>query len=534
MQSGADSRLDEAPSPGLPIVDRRFALGAFLALTGACVVLWAIGWILRDWVSAWPRFSDDAYYYLVIAQNAVAGHGFTMDRISPTNGFHPLWMWTLLPVVKVAGGDIHALLLTVQALCVLLFACAGGILCGLARTRAGAAPAYLVGLMLMFPRIENSALSGLESALVLLLLVLLIAELLRGGALWSAEPRQADARVGGLVGLLLLGRLDSVFLASSLAVYVLVHGLWRGEGAFGTRLWRVVRKELALFWPTLVLVIPYLVSNQLAFGRMMPVSGALKTSFPVAGWSPHHLNVEHLGLLALAVGGCAIELWRGRGRDPLVRLLALFAAGMTAHALYTVLYMRWAVMIWHFITFVPVGALALALLARDVVPRLSRRTVIAALALLTLLQAGALAISLSNLGRTWTVAAHEAGLWVAANLPDDALLAMKDSGIFSYYAQRRVMNLDGLANSFEYARTVCEGRVDDFLQRHGVQYVAQHSVPAAVQTGDYEVFERVYHCRLRGGVDSSLRLRREREVFRSRPYLDSTGRPDQLVIWRID
>ena len=72
----------------------------------------------------------------------------------------------------------------------------------------------------------------------------------------------------------------------------------QGEGTFGARLARTLRKELALFWPTLVLVVPYLVSNQLAFGRMMPISGALKTSFPVAGWTPRHMNVEHLGLLA--------------------------------------------------------------------------------------------------------------------------------------------------------------------------------------------------------------------------------------------
>jgi hypothetical protein len=246
------------------------------------------------------------------------------------------------------------------------------------------------------------------------------------------------------------------------------------------------------------------------------------------------MNVEHAGLLALAIAGSGIELWRGRGRDPLVRLLALLTLGMVAHALYTVVYMRWAVMSWHFITFVPVGALVLALLARDVFERFSLGAVRAALVALTLLQVGALAFSLSNLARTFTVAGHEAGEWVAANLPEDALLGMKDSGIFSYFAQRRVMNLDGLANSFEYAETVCEGRLEDFLRKHGVQYIAQHSVPERVGAGEYEVFTQVYSCNLPGGVDSALNLRREREVFRSTPYVNQRGIADQLLIWRID
>jgi hypothetical protein len=135
MPRAADSKLEPTLLPVSPVVDRRFALLAALALAAVCVVLWLLGWSLRGWISAWPRFTDDAYYYLVIARNAAAGHGFTMDQLSPTNGFHPLWMWTLLPVVWLVGSDPDVLLLTVQALTVALFACMGGLLCGVLRPR---------------------------------------------------------------------------------------------------------------------------------------------------------------------------------------------------------------------------------------------------------------------------------------------------------------------------------------------------------------------------------------------------------------
>ncbi len=533
MQGAVDSKLDRARPLVSPVVDRRFAFAAGLALAAVCVVLWLAGWHLRGWISAWPRFADDAYYYLVIAQNVAAGYGFTMDRLSPTNGFHPLWLWTLVPIVWLLGSDRDVLLLVVQGLCVALFACAGGLLCGLVRARVGLVPALLVALLLLFPRIENAVLSGLESALVLLILVLLIVEELRTGALSNTEPRAGDLRTGVLVGLLLLARLDSVFIGVTLATYVFVHGLASREGSVGARFARIARKELALFWPTVALVVPYLVWNLVAFRHLMPISGTLKTTFPVAGFTPTLLNFEHWVLLSLAIAGAGREAWRGHGRDPLVRLVALLAVGMSIHALYTIVYMSWGVLSWHFVTFVPAGALGGALLARAAVERVPRRIVVAGLGGLVLLQFGALAKSLSNLDQTFTIAGREAGEWVAENLPADAVLSMKDSGIFSYFAERRVMNLDGLANSFEYANTVCRGGLEEFLRSRGVEYVAQHSVTAAVRSGTYETFTQVYTCRLPDGQNDELALRRDLEVYRGSTYANDRGRSDQLLIWRL-
>ena len=533
MQGSTDSKRDRVHALPSPVVDGRFALAAAGALATTCVVLWLAGWQTRGWISAWPRFADDAYYYLVIARNAAAGHGFSMDQLSPTNGFQPLWMWTLVPIAWLAGSDPNVLLLVVQALCVAIFAGAGGLLCGLVRARLGLVPALLAGLLLLFPRLENVALSGLESSLVILVLLALSVEILRSGALSSTEPRAADARTGALVGLLMLARLDSVFIGLTLAVYVAARGLAHGDGWFTARLSRTVRKELALFWPAVALVTPYLAWNQLAFGHLMPISGTLKTSFPEAGFTPTNLNIEHAALFLLALGAVGREIWRGNGRDPLVNLLALLSIGLALHALYTVVYMRWAVFAWHFAALIPVGALGAALLARDAAERLSHAVVVAALALLTLAQVGALALSISHLDETFTIGAREGGEWVAANLPPDAVLAMKDSGIFSYFAERRVMNLDGVANSFEFADATCQGRLEEFARGHGVEYVAQHSVPPSVRSGAYETYTQVYPCHLPGGHDSELVLRRDLEVYRGTPYKTNGGHPDQLLIWRL-
>lgn len=49
--------------------------------------------------------ADDAYYYFEIARNAAAGQGVTFDGLAPTNGFHPLWGWLLVPVYWLFPAD---------------------------------------------------------------------------------------------------------------------------------------------------------------------------------------------------------------------------------------------------------------------------------------------------------------------------------------------------------------------------------------------------------------------------------------------
>lgn len=533
MRGRVDSSLDRGPAGRPPVLDGRFAVAAAFAFAAICFVLWLVGWRTRGWISAWPALQDDGYYYLVIARNAAGGHGFSMDQLSPTNGFQPLWMFLLVPLAWLIGSDPAVFLGTIQGLCVALFAAAGGLVCGLVRAQLGLVPALIAGILLLLPRYLNVALSGLESGPLLVILSALIVEMLHSRAIWENEPRLADARLGALVGLLMLARLDSVFIGASLAGGVAWRGLAHGAGDLATRFSRTVRKELALFWPAVALLAPYLAWNAIAFGHLMPISGALKTSFPEAGFMPGHLRPEFAALLALALGAVAWEGWRGNGRDPLVRTLAVLSAGLALHALYTVVYMHWAVFNWHFAALIPVGVLGAAVLAREVGRRLPRALVTAGVALLAVLQIAALGVSLSRLARTFTVAGREGGEWVDANLPPEAVLAMKDSGTFSYFAQRRVMNLDGVANSFEFANAVCQGRLEEFARARGVEYLVQHSVPRAVREGAYETFVQRYPCHLPGGRDSQLVLRKELEVFRGAPYTSDAGEEDQLLIWRL-
>lgn len=507
-----------------------FALRAGGALLAICLGLWLAGWKAQGSATAWPRFEDDAYYYLAIARNAASGHGFTADGLSPTNGFQPLWMWLLVPLAWLTSGDTTLLLGAAHLLVVVIFCATGALLCALLRARFGLAAAFAGCALLFVPPFQNVLVSGMESGLAVGVFVLLLRELLASGVLEAREARPGDWRTGLLLGLLLLARLDSVFVAIALGG-TLAALQWAGSpGSPSTRAAAALRKGWAVFWPAAALVAPYLAWNEASFGHLVPISGVLKTNLAAPGFAPGNLSPAYWGLVALS-GASLVALPLAPPRVGAV--LAALVAGLGLQTVHTVVFMHWAVFAWHFALFVPIAALAVALLARaglDRLPAGARPWLGAALAAALVL---AEASSIARLQLAFMGAAGDAGRWVARNLPADAVLAMKDSGAFGYFAERRVMNLDGVVNSFEYQETLCRGGLAAFLRHHGVAYVCQHAVPPEVRSGSYASFVQRYPCHLPGGGGSELTLEREREVYRGSAYRNYQGQEDQVVIWRI-
>ena len=45
----------------------------------------------------------------VVARHMAAGHGSTFDGVEPTNGYHPLWLWLLVPVQRLVADPIASM-----------------------------------------------------------------------------------------------------------------------------------------------------------------------------------------------------------------------------------------------------------------------------------------------------------------------------------------------------------------------------------------------------------------------------------------
>jgi hypothetical protein len=244
---------------------------------------------------------DDAPFYAVISNNMAHGFGSTFDRISLTNGYHPLWMlmlsgylWLLKPFADTLQGDPQ---ITLKLLMIFQTAL------------------YLISLWLcidiinrLVPNISLAALAVLVTAYafalkqaflmetgISLLLMLVIIRVLLG------STAHRELKLSFLFGLWILARLDQAIPVALIGVYV-AGSQAKDPGEFLKTL-----LKLGAF-PALVLA-AYLASNLLIFGQPYTTSSLVK-SRPVSAslsaiWSslasPIHSQNPRAAILFLSV-----------------------------------------------------------------------------------------------------------------------------------------------------------------------------------------------------------------------------------------
>ena len=442
-------------------------------------------------------FDDDAYYYFEVARSLVSGQGSSFDGLLATNGYHPLWLLALLPVFALAAGKLPALL-AVKCLGAALFAATVALFYVFGR-RLGREIELACALpILVFCR--DLWLSGMETALLLPLLVLAAGESVSAGVF-----TRPDSRLGLTAAALaaaLLARLDLVFFVAlvSVAGGSLPPGL-----AFRQRLERIAR----LAWPASAALLLYMALNLVVFGTASPVSGQAKSlggpfwndqvfvgylqARPVLGPLFDRLPVAALWLVfllpALGLGIYAVrrrapEVWRGA-----TILLGLLLAANLLQLLYYAVFSSWPLWRWYHY-YLPISlALSIAMLAGLALARLPA-TLRGRLAIgLPFLIAAGLAAKLgaSFLHQQKLSPADDANYKIQARaaaerlnreLPPDAVLAMGDrAGAFGYFLDRPLVQVEGLVASPEFLEALAAGEVHPLLERLSVDYVVYSGGP---------------------------------------------------------
>lgn len=226
------------------------------------------------------RLPDDALYYFTIAKQFALGHGISFDGVTPTNGFHPLWLVVMLPLafVKLAPWAFINTLLTFQTLLDILNI---WLIIRLVLQLIDAVEAQLRSRALLIAVISyalNAAvivrgINGLETTLasfVLLLWLSLYCSLYRDGlsarvfSMQGTTEKRALLRFGLLNGLLFLARTDfAIIELVSVVVLLLLH---RREVCV---LWRAIGVSALI---ALMVVLPWLIWNWVTFGSIVQVS----------------------------------------------------------------------------------------------------------------------------------------------------------------------------------------------------------------------------------------------------------------------
>jgi GNAT superfamily N-acetyltransferase len=443
--------------------------------------------------------TDDSFFYLQVARNIVAGHGSTFNTVTPTNGYHPLWMGVCVVAEAVARGDRDLVLRIVFAIQAAL--AAGALLLFRSAARSLGISSWLVSVPILAAYFLTGQ-YGSEAHINGLMLILAIVRLIRQV---QAPSRRNEILLGIALGLAFLARLDNLFFvvaATATAAWAASAAPRATATAATARATATAEPQsasprsrlVALAWiatPALALALPYLIWNRLEFGHFVPISGAIKSTFPEL--RPDLRNLGTLGFITFVTalaGAAALTL----PRTPRLRRLVLgpLATGVIAHALYVVVYTdhntHWS---WYYVAGVILLAFLAAIAADALTQRLPRRlatvaTVLAIVAITTwgiargwARHANADAASHNQLViqflpptpyDRWTV---QFARWMEAHLPPHAgILVFDYPGALAYYTTLRIVPADGLMSDFQtdvdlrregLGRWLAERRIDYYL-----------------------------------------------------------------------
>ena len=436
---------------------------------------------------------DDAFYYFEIARNLAAGKFSTFDGgITRTNGYHPVWLLLVTPFYWVL--DLESALFGIKALEIMLIA---GAVCLVAvAVRLARLPWILVFAVLPALYGHRGMMLGMEAAAG----AFFLGATLVAAVLFARDARRWRWLLAGIAFLLPWVRFEYAAIALIVAGGL---ALLPGAAASASSGLSSGRLGVARLCSTAGLpfagavagILVYFLYNGVVFGGILPVSAATKMaasaqwgeSDPV-GWATVGRLIRTAGRDAVLVAelcGYALAVWivaRRRGwcieaKLLLAVLLAVLAFGVENFAVKVQVALLYHTRVdgWSYWYYVP-GYLAAALMVPVrcyVAIFLLRRFALGRWAswqrpAVVATCAAGIALSFDPYRFTEPFRfVHEsrhslesmhfwgvAGELVAFErmLPEDAILGSWDSGAVGYFAERPVVNLDGLVNSYDYLR----------------------------------------------------------------------------------
>jgi hypothetical protein len=532
------------------------------------------------------QFQDDSFYYLVTAKNFVNRGMLAFDGINTTNGFQPVWMGALIALFKALGPNstLEIQIFAVNALEKFLLGLAVAVSVGLyirsQRRNLPWAAGYLALTLLLLCPFYVIFEQGMETTLAVLLLLLVIYAFLSDRFLL----------LGLTLAALFLTRLDTaVFVAAPFLLWTLV---------------KASRKTSLL--AITVFTVPFLTYvgiNIVTTGHLVPISGALKSSFPIIRWQGAFFTepitlARMFGWLSLVRGinivECSALVLGGLGLMVVARpstevrgkllMLAAIAALLVSNLL---MFQKWDKSIDPRYLAMPMTVATIFFAnsfafacerARSWVENRATaatrataetravwlspgiRTVLSVstalpFALICVLLLAEANVHLSRF-RTYVDRKEDPirqiYLEVSRVLPPNAVVAGTDVGALAFWTQRRVINLDGVINNFEYQEYLRSGALREYLRRQGVTHLAtalwdreqaytgrpiepmyrQVLDPPAVHGVDYKQHEFFVYSYLYGVYSDKITLTPRDEVYRK--FLGKDGVADAAyVVYRL-
>ncbi|MBP8251152.1 MAG: glycosyltransferase family 39 protein, partial [Herpetosiphon sp.] len=432
---------------------------------------------------------DDAWMVTAIARNWAMGKGITADGINPTNGFHPLYPLTLGAMPYVFAPNNLAFGFNANlVICALLASLVMLPLWKLMHHLAGERAALIaLALYALNPVLIRLTVNGMETSMALLLWTT---------TLWTSvtfdlTKLKTNVWLAVITAGMILTRLDGALLFAAIAA---ARFLWAWKDKRLKREFPLLTLYVTL---TFALLIPYFWRNLSVFGSFSPSSGQALTylhsyadsyalSNGIDGWyvnSAFSMDVvgrSVIGALVWLGIFAAFVIWAVR-RD-LWRLLALVLYMPIPLVYYG--YMMQQDNPRHFVPF----SLAIIIFLAWALARLWQRQPQIGRILSIAVPILILAVQILDAGQFWqqqrTTASqtqptmYQAALWMRDNLPTDALIGAKNSGIYQYYSGHTVINIDGKLNQ-DILQVYEQRRMLDYLHEKKITYLVDREATMA-------------------------------------------------------
>ena len=431
---------------------------------------------------------DDAMYYPKIAYNIVNHGMMSYDGITVTNGFHPLYLFFLLPIYYFITDPLIALKAVYVFGCLIL---TGALILFfmISRKLRFSTSGLFVSLFILLLNIRSFTIffSLLECHLVLISYLTYV--------LFSVsveDKRFASGKFaflnGLIIGIAFLARLDSFLLAVAYAAVLI------GRTAKGKQSWAsFVTAGICSAAGTLIFALPYLAVNYFYFGHLSSVSAWQKVEAAPSLYTlltPLNLlyhqyipRVQYiLGLQSVPswlVGGAALvgmlmgvlyvfsgdRLLRMKRALPSIGDFVVFAC---FHAIFICLFAPddAAASAWYWVPELVVISLIAGITVSDV--EIYKLKVLP-LAVIILLIGQAFFYPHFVKRKTMTWAKLEVAEYIGKNLPTDIMYAMYDPGVVSYFSQRNFIALNGLVGDFKLAAMIRNGDYRDVIDKYSVK-----------------------------------------------------------------
>lgn len=432
--------------------------------------------VLRVWISWQPvptllekNLPDDSYYYFVLARNTVQLGNVGLDGINTTNGFHPLWWLMLLPIFgippQVDDTHVHLALSLgsiLDLLAIYFIAQIGSLV-----TKRELLGAIAAALYAFNPMVFLQTTNGLETALGMALLTAFWFVTVK----WINRPYNSlQAVILGLcAGLLFLARSDSSFFVALtfLAIFIylkpkeswktlLIAGIVAGVVCLPWLLWSKLTVGSWLQESGVAVPHANYVRLEIQSGAgFIPVIREVFRQLTAANFwlrgDPTGLPlVMGIGLWLILLIGLGIRWWKKTDWYEIFALAPIFIAGAIMIIFHAGI--RWYPRPWYFVPTAGAFAVGFSLLIKPVHVRTWRAWAVTALVLLGFLLSGVLIWQAGFY--PWQREMLQAANWIRRNLPSNQTIGSFNSGIYAYYWDGVVVNLDGVVNhrAFEAIR----------------------------------------------------------------------------------